>query len=69
MIGFHTPRIRGGIEHKREDCWVGWFWRWDRGLPIQRYTWLNIWICLLPRWPLHIEVLWPMARPARAGEG
>jgi len=31
------------IEFKKEDCWVGIFWRQD-----------HLWICLLPMLPLHI---------------
>lgn len=36
-----------GFEWKREDLWVGAYWRW-------RGDWLDVWICLLPCVPLHV---------------
>ncbi len=45
-------RIR--LEFKKEDCWIGMFWR-------KQYsnigTWIDIWICLIPMIPIHITYL------------
>jgi DMSO/TMAO reductase YedYZ molybdopterin-dependent catalytic subunit len=40
------------IEVKREDCWLGVFWRRDG------YGVLDAWVCLVPMIPLHLRV-WP----------
>jgi hypothetical protein len=45
--------IRARVEFKRQDCWIGIFWK--------RYRYLDggphgcdIWICLVPMFPLHV---------------
>lgn len=38
------------FEVKKEDAWIGAFWRYERG------DWgstFNLWVCLLPCMPLH----------------
>ena len=38
------------LEAKKEDCWVGVFWRREQG------DWgstLDVWVCLLPCLPIH----------------
>lgn len=37
------------LEFKPQDLWIGLFWRNERGR-------LDIWICLLPCWPIHITI-------------
>ena len=37
------------LEFKKEDFWVGAYWRYDRAYQI----W-HLWICLLPCLPIHI---------------
>lgn len=50
-------------EVKREDCWVGVFWRDDAPIPVhgrlitKRYARRHVWICLVPCLPLHISWL------------
>jgi hypothetical protein len=41
--------MKARLEFKREDMWIGVFWRRADGTR-------HIWICLLPCLPLHIEV-------------
>lgn len=56
------------FEFKREDCWVGVFWRRSHevipydGLlnvtvPLQSHVrkTLDVWVCLIPMFPLHIR--------------
>jgi hypothetical protein len=40
------------LEFKREDCWVGVFWKRDR-LYYAYQERLDVWVCLLPMLPLH----------------
>ena len=37
------------LECKIQDCWIGVYWRREEEQ-------LHIWICLLPCFPLHIQV-------------
>lgn len=53
------PRLWWGIEHKREDCWVGAFWRWT---PVSGKR-LEIWICLVPMLPIHLTLHWRIEHP------
>lgn len=39
--------VRARIEFKREDCWVGVYWRRSSKA-------LDVWICLVPMLPLHL---------------
>lgn len=54
-----SPKVTVRWEFKREDCWVGVFWkvmpRFDGTVP--NGHWTDIWICFLPMLPLHID--WP----------
>ena len=48
------------FERKLQDCWVGVFWR--HGYAKTHYgTWqlfrTDIWICVVPCFPLHVIVL------------
>jgi len=43
-------RIR--VEFKREDCWIGVFWRTERTSRGLLTTW---WVCLLPMVPIVIQ--------------
>lgn len=51
------------FEFKREDCWVGVFWRRERWwreyrdylMPPGEWA-THIWICLVPMFPLHITL-------------
>lgn len=53
------PRVWVRWEFKKTDCWVGVYWkvtpRFDGTVP--NGEWIDIWICLLPMLPLHID--WP----------
>lgn len=43
------------VEFKLEDMWVGVFWRkWEFGRAIG----IDIWICLVPCFPIHITREW-----------
>ncbi len=46
------------VEFKIEDCWIGIFWRFKEvgyGSILGSVTEdLNIWICLIPCFPIHI---------------
>lgn len=58
MSGAAKRSVRVSVEFKREDCWVGVFWRTRRnprssGLDRHVTTW---WICLIPMVP--IVVTW-----------
>ena len=50
--------IRAKVEFKLEDFWIGVFWKHSRsfcgvpGFSIKRC--LDVWICLVPCFPLHI---------------
>lgn len=37
------------LECKIQDCWIGLFWKREE------HT-LHLWICLVPCFPLHIQV-------------
>jgi hypothetical protein len=48
------------FERKLEDCWVGVFWRHgyatiDDGN--RQLLWTDIWICVIPCFPLHVTVM------------
>ncbi len=60
-------KVSARVEYKLADMWIGVFWRgWytacideephlyqDTGNP---YDFLDIWICIIPCFPLHIEL-------------
>ena len=47
------------LEFKFEDFWVGGFWKKEKehgqGETFERF---QIWICLLPCFPIHITTQW-----------
>lgn len=49
------------LEWKAADLWIGAFW--DRRGPL-----LNLWICLLPCLPVHVQIL-RRASGSAEGEG
>jgi hypothetical protein len=44
------------LEWKAADLWVGAFW--DRRGPL-----LNVWFCLVPCLPIHVQMLRPATNP------
>lgn len=48
LAKFETQTWSIGLEFKLQDFWVGAFW------DITRYNG-DIWICLIPMFPIHIE--------------
>jgi hypothetical protein len=42
--------IRARLEFKLADCWIGAFWKRDQST-------LHIWICVVPCFPLHVEMM------------
>lgn len=45
------------VEFKPQDLWVGAFWKVSPYYKDHTYAgrWVNLWICLVPMVPLHIE--------------
>lgn len=41
-----------GLEFKKEDMWIGVFWKVERGNVFDNYT--EWWVCILPCLPIHI---------------
>lgn len=43
------------IEFKKEDAWIGAFWRWEKD------TWdiwrFHLWVCLIPCFPFHYTLV------------
>ena len=47
------------VEFKFEDMWVGWYWRnqtikMPEMQPIKTVHTFDLWICIIPCFPLHI---------------
>lgn len=52
-------RVRARIEFKKQDCWIGAFWRFDnQTMPGHPRLVGDAWVCLLPMFPLHVW-WWP----------
>lgn len=49
-----TTKIK--IEFKLEDCWIGIHWKWNKEPSNISKSELDIWICLIPCFPLHIFI-------------
>ena len=49
------------LEFKLEDFWVGAFWKKTTYVENQMYTHkrLDIWVCIVPCFPLHITLKRP----------
>ncbi len=43
------------LEFKREDGWIGYFYRWEDAITL---IWIDIWICIVPCFPVHIMKAW-----------
>lgn len=66
--------ITASVEFKREDCWIGVFWRHERhwagtspmmgNRPAGTAHVRHLWICVLPMLPIHIVQSWDV--PDRA---
>lgn len=51
--------VRVRLEVKKEDCWIGAFWRFDSAtMPWRPRLAGDLWLCLLPMLPLHVW-WWP----------
>ena len=47
-------RVNVKLEFKLQDMWIGIFWK---GEQYDWHTsWLHIWICILPMFPIHIII-------------
>lgn len=59
------------LEFKKEDCWIGFFWKTKKfynphagmykpnGTPVIRVEYTrDIWICIVPMLPIHITQKW-----------
>ena len=53
QLGEWTYKVN--IEFKKEDCWIGIYWR-------RKINSLNIWICIIPCFPIHIRKYTPIHR-------
>lgn len=42
-----NKNVRARLEFKLPDLWVGVFWNY-------KYPFLEVWICLVPCFPIHI---------------
>lgn len=54
-------RMRMALEFKKEDCWIGVFWKRQKlnrlCLKTRRYgerLETHVWVCLLPCLPIHL---------------
>lgn len=44
--------MRARVEFKKEDCWIGFFWRVSSDICLGDTV--DLWICLLPMVPLRL---------------
>lgn len=47
-------KYRWLVEFKKEDCWIGVFWKKDWGGNGGMYRYPHVWICLVPMFPIHV---------------
>jgi len=45
-----------GLDFSIHDLWIGLFWTYTQGLDVR---WYNIYICILPAFPIHIKITVP----------
>ena len=46
-------RVR--LEFKYQDCWLGVFWRCRDNRLMSKIKHRDIWVCLIPMFPIHIS--------------
>ena len=44
------------LQFKLQDFWIGIFWKSGFNWPIGDFKLIDIWICLIPCFPLHIRL-------------
>ena len=45
------------LKFEPRDIWIGVYWNYRRSIE-SRARWLDVYICLLPMLPIHIEFAW-----------
>jgi hypothetical protein len=60
LFGCHiTSKVYVALEFKKEDLWVGAFWRtWHNPFAFRHdLEEFEVWVCLLPCFPIHLTFM------------
>ena len=50
---FTSQNLNINVEFKPQDLWVGIYWRWRGVGMFPWWAWLDVWVCIVPMFPLH----------------
>jgi len=48
--------VKVNMRFKLQDFWIGVFWKSYSNWPTKEFKFIDIWICLVPCFPLHVKL-------------